>query len=192
MVRISKIYTKTGDDGSTSLVDGSRVSKDSLRVDAYGDIDELNSELGIIRTLADKQGIKDLSLKIERIQNDLFDIGSNLATPPGFDKYPVFRVTESTITEFETWIDEITSKVPALTSFVLPGGTEINAFLHKARTTCRRVERRIVHLSKSESVDALILSYFNRLSDLLFAMCREESTRSGIAEYLWKPKTKKT
>ncbi len=192
MVRINKIYTKTGDDGTTALVDGSRVSKSDPRVCAYGDVDELNSLLGIIRTFSDiecaeKKEASILSMRLAIIQNDLFDIGGNLATPKGFDKYPVFRVTDATIQKLESWIDEATAVLPPLTSFVLPGGTKINAFLHLARTVCRRTERILIPLMDKGEVDKEIIIYFNRLSDLLFALCRIESQQKGDKEYLWKP-----
>lgn len=191
MVRINKIYTKTGDDGTTSLADGTRLSKASERVSAYGDIDELNSYLGLVRTGAKESGWDDLVTKLERIQNELFDIGSNLATIPGTVQYPIFQLKETHLSTLETWIDEITEGLPALTSFVIPGGSMMNGHLHVARTICRRAERSVVKLSQSEPVDNQIIIYLNRLSDYLFSLCRAESSRSGVPETLWIPDHKR-
>jgi len=191
MVRINKIYTRTGDDGSTGLVDGSRVSKDSLRVSAYGEIDELNSQLGLIRSLVSQQGLAELSTRLETIQSDLFDIGSALATPAGFNKYPVFEVKDSDILKLEQWIDQAVDNLPALKSFVLPGGTPLNAQLHIARAVARRAERSLITLAKQEKVQDRIIVYCNRLSDLLFALSRQESYRAKVEEYLWVPAGKR-
>lgn len=191
MVRINKIYTKTGDDGTTALADGSRLSKASTRVSAYGDVDELNSYLGLIRTLATIGNWADLSAKLEQIQNELFDIGSNLATREGSTNYPVFQVSEDHLKHLETLIDEVTDKLPPLTSFVIPGGTVLNGHLHIARAICRRAERSVVKLSQSEPVSNNIIIYLNRLSDYLFALCRAESARSGVPETLWVPDHKR-
>jgi cob(I)alamin adenosyltransferase len=191
MVRINKIYTKTGDDGTTALADGSRLSKASHRVSAYGDVDELNSYLGLIRTMV-AANWPDLSVNLEKIQNELFDIGSNLATREGAATYPVFQVTDSHLQHLETLIDGITEKLPPLTSFVIPGGTILNGHLHITRAICRRAERSIVKLSQSEPVNNNIIIYLNRLSDYLFALCRADSTRSGVAETLWIPDHKRT
>ncbi len=191
MVRINKIYTKTGDDGTTSLADGTRLSKASERVSAYGDIDELNSYLGLVRTGAKESGWDELVTKLERIQNELFDIGSNLATIPGTVQYPIFQLKETHLSTLETWIDEITEGLPALTSFVIPGGSMMNGHLHVARTICRRAERSVVKLSQSEPVDNQIIIYLNRLSDYLFSLCRAESSRSGVPETLWIPDHKR-
>lgn len=191
MVRINKIYTKTGDDGTTALADGSRLSKASTRVSAYGDVDELNSYLGLIRTLATIANWTELSSKLEQIQNELFDIGSNLATREGSTNYPVFQVSENHLKYLERLIDEVTDKLPPLTSFVIPGGTVLNGHLHIARAICRRAERSVVKLSQSEPVSNNIIIYLNRLSDYLFALCRAESSRSGVPETLWIPDHKR-
>jgi len=191
MVRINRIYTKTGDDGTTALADGSRLSKASTRVSAYGDVDELNSYLGLIRTLAIIGGWTELSTSLEKIQNELFDIGSNLATREGAATYPVFQVLDSHLQNLENLIDQISEKLPPLTSFVIPGGTVLNSHLHVARTVCRRAERSIVKLSQSEPVNNNIIIYLNRLSDYLFALCRAESVRSGVPETLWIPDLKR-
>jgi cob(I)alamin adenosyltransferase len=198
MVKINRIYTRTGDDGSTGLVGGERVAKDSLRVEAYGEVDELNSALGVARTLAEKilvseknnpedTKLKQLLEQIASLQNELFDLGAELATPPG-KEWPTMKVISGGhIERLESWIDEHTKNIPELRSFVLPGGTELNAALHLARTICRRAERRVLTLSRQEKVSAHALTYLNRLSDLLFAMARAESHRAGSPEYLWKP-----
>ena len=198
MVKINRIYTRTGDDGSTGLVGGDRVPKDSLRVEAYGEVDELNAALGIARTCAEK-GLKtenaekfrtkgaQLLEQISLLQNELFDLGAELATPPGKEWPTMATISASQVERLEHWIDDHTKDIPELRSFVLPGGTDLNASLHLARTICRRAERRVLTLSRHEKVSALALTYLNRLSDLLFAMARAESHRTGTAEYLWEP-----
>jgi cob(I)alamin adenosyltransferase len=198
MVKINRIYTRTGDDGSTGLVGGDRVPKDSLRVEAYGEVDELNAALGIARTCAekalknqqaDKPCAKGAQLleQIALLQNELFDLGAELATPPGKEWPTMVTISASQIERLEHWIDDHTKDIPELRSFVLPGGTDLNASLHLARTICRRAERRVLTLSRHEKVSALALTYLNRLSDLLFAMARAESHRTGASEYLWEP-----
>ena len=187
MVKINKIYTRTGDDGSTGLVGGQRVAKDSIRVHAYGDVDELNSVLGWARTITEKNKSKKLLDMLATLQNELFDLGAELATPagaewPGMQKMPVSKAQR-----MEAWIDDLLTGIPELRSFVLPGGTELNASLHLARTVCRRAERNVLALSRSEQVSPAAIIYLNRLSDLLFAMARYESHHSGTPEYLWVP-----
>ena len=185
MVKIGKIYTKTGDDGTTGLVGGQRIAKDALRVEAYGDVDELNSVLGIIRTDAANQKLVGLSEKLQKIQNQLFDLGCELATPANSDWKHSSQIESEQVQQLEKWIDEISSTLPELRSFVLPGGTELNAFLHLARTVCRRAERKVVRLSKSEKLRSEAIVYLNRLSDLLFAMARQDALRVGGKEFLW-------
>jgi cob(I)alamin adenosyltransferase len=186
MVKINRIYTRTGDTGETGLVGGARVPKDSARVEAYGEIDELNSLLGWARTLADEGKAEDLAPKLAELQQALFDLGSELATPPGAQWPGMILVSAAQISELENWIDELIADVPELRSFVLPGGTHLNSALHIARAVCRRAERAILRLSRQESVSGNVLTYINRLSDLLFAMARHESKRSGTPEYLWR------
>ncbi len=185
MVKINKIYTKTGDQGETGLVGGARVSKDDLRVETYGEVDELNSYLGLCRTLATSKKVTPLDTILSRIQNDLFDIGSLLATPSGESWQGMPNIELPRIGELERYIDQLIDGLPELRSFVLPGGTELNSYLHIARSVCRRAERRIITLSKREPVSSNIIIYLNRLSDLLFAMARFESKQSNTPEYLW-------
>jgi len=187
MVKINRIYTRTGDAGETGLVGGARVAKDAPRVEAYGDVDELNAFLGVASTLARATGRQTLLSKLELIQNEIFDIGAVLATPAGSSWEGMIDITPAYLTRFEQWIDALTDGLPELRSFVLPGGTELNAALHVARTVCRRVERRLVALARLEPLRPNTIPYFNRLSDLLFAMARAESAASQIAEALWVP-----
>ena len=187
MVRINRIYTRNGDDGSTGLVGGSRISKDSLRVEAYGDVDELNSWLGLIRTRAASENAGELSAFLETIQNELFDLGALLASPSGHSHPAMPEITNGQVKKLEEAIDKATEGLPELTSFVLPGGTELNAMLHIARSVCRRAERHAVALDRTEKLQAEWISYLNRLSDLLFALARHESFRTGQPEYLWTP-----
>jgi len=200
MVKINRIYTRTGDDGSTGLVGGARVQKDAGRVEAYGEIDELNAALGTARTVlekslesSDKQSApsktkgEQLLQQLALLQNELFDLGAELATPPGKEWPTMAKISAIYSERMEEWIDDHSAGIPELKSFVLPGGTELNAALHVARTICRRAERRVLTFSRSEAVSPQVLTYLNRLSDLLFAMARAESHRMGTPEYLWKP-----
>lgn len=187
MVKINRIYTRTGDKGKTRLVGGSEVDKNSERIECLGEIDELNACLGIIRTFAKQESLKELEQQLELIQNELFDLGSEVATPAAAEYPGMLKTCDAQVTRLENWIDQVTGNIPELKSFVLPGGTNINAFLHLARTVCRRAERHIVTLSKKESIQPPVISYLNRLSDLLFAMARAESYRSKTPEFLWIP-----
>jgi len=175
-MRISKVYTRTGDTGQTSLVGGKRVSKASLRVDAYGDVDELNSVIGLARAQGrDREIDEALSL----IQNDLFTLGADLASPAGIE---VPRIDESFVKTLEDFSDHYLAQVEPLKEFILPGGSEAGATLHVARTVARRAERRVVQLSESEELNAQTIIYLNRLSDLLFIMARVVNHRAGIPE----------
>lgn len=188
MVRINRIYTRSGDDGKTALVGGARVSKHTLRVSAYGEVDELNSWLGWARTISEREQISQLSQYFARIQNELFDLGAELATPPGKEWPTMQRIGSQHATFLEECIDTLSAGMPELTSFVLPGGTELNSVLHVARTVCRRAERSISAFCEAEvSVSKNCLIYINRLSDLLFAMARYASNQVGVQEYLWQP-----
>ncbi len=179
-MKINKLYTKTGDAGKTRLVGGAEVPKTSVRVEAYGEVDELNSVIGICRTECD---IESLTKQLESIQHDLFDIGSDLASLSPWEG--MIRVDSNSISKLEGWIDSLTEHVPELTSFVLPGGTKLNSYLHLARSVCRRTERSVLRLAESESINISIPIYLNRLSDFLFAAARFESSEKKVGEYLW-------
>jgi cob(I)alamin adenosyltransferase len=174
--RISKVTTRTGDTGQTSLVGGARVSKSSLRVEAYGDVDELNSLLGLVRSRrSDEQVDEALGL----IQNDLFTLGADLASPAEIE---VPRINEFFVTTLESYSETFLRELEPLKEFILPGGTETGAILHVARTVARRAERRVVALAEHEDVNAATIIYLNRLSDLLFILARVVNRRAGIPE----------
>ncbi len=179
------IYTRTGDDGDTALFGGGRVPKSDKRVEAYGDVDELNSFVGLALTsLADTEVRRGLLL----IQNDLFALGANLATPEGDGSRSQPQTPDVPITRVETmeqWIDQATEELPELRQFVLPGGTEAAALLHVCRSVCRRAERAVVALGQAETLDDGIVPYLNRLSDLLFVWARLENFRAGQADVPW-------
>lgn len=179
---MAKIYTRRGDDGSTGLFGGPRVRKDDLRVSVYGDVDELNSVLGVARE--ETQG--DLRTLVDALQTELFTLGAELATPD-IDKAPksVPRIAAADVTRLEQHIDRLTGELPPQTHFLLPGGSRPGALLHLARTVCRRAERQAVQLSRSEALSADALAYLNRLSDLLFVMARAASVRAGAQEIPW-------
>ncbi len=183
MVELTRIYTKGGDKGKTSLSSGQRVDKDDLRVCAYGSVDEANSVLGVARLYLDSE----LDPLIGRIQNDLFDVGADLATPEGDYEWEPIRVTSSQVDWLEAQIDALNADLEPLKSFVLPGGTPASANLHVARAVVRRAERELVTLLRQdESVNRSCLRYLNRLSDLLFVMAR--SINFGTAgDVLWEP-----
>lgn len=179
-----KIYTKTGDQGETSLFGGKRVSKSSERIETYGTVDELNSFLGL--TISE---IKDEKLKSDllKIQNQLFVVGTDLATPESGKSanLQVDRTPESYINETELLIDEYNSRNDELKNFILPGGTKSSALLHVCRTISRRAERRVVSLSQTEEVNKTIIVFFNRLSDLFFVLARYENKIAGIKDIDW-------
>ncbi len=183
MPRVTKIYTRKGDDGTTALGTRQRVSKDSPRIQTYGTIDELNSVLG----LALAQGLAPrLAQELAKIQNDLFHLGSDLSFPDDEAKeYQVPRIEQRHVDALETLIDELNAVVGPLENFVLPGGCAGAAALHLARTVCRRAERMMVALSKTEQVHPTDLAYINRLSDALFVMARYENNQKGIDDPLW-------
>ena len=180
-----KIYTRTGDQGDTGLFGGGRVPKDHPRVAAYGDVDELNSALGLVRATAGEEFFDELLVSIQR---DLFSIGGHLATP---DPQRVRKALEKAalsavrIEEFERIMDEADQTLAPLRAFILPAGTRIAAALHLARTVCRRAERSVVHLAHGEDVPELFLVYLNRLSDLLFTLARLANHRAGVADATW-------
>ncbi len=177
------IYTKTGDGGETSLLGGTRVPKDHLRVVAYGDVDETNAVLGVVRA----RTTGELAALLGSIQKQLFAIGAQLADP-GHDvaaKREKTAVAEQHVRSLEAVIDAHERTLPPLRSFVLPGGAESAALLHQARTVCRRAERSAVALARQAGIDPLIVAYLNRLSDLLFVLARAENRRAGVSEELW-------
>ena len=191
------LYTKTGDDGDTALFGGGRVPKSDRRVEAYGAVDELNSFVGLVLTAVADPGADpgthvDADAGIQRglllIQNDLFALGANLATPEGDESRPRPQTPEvpvGRIEAMERWIDRATEELPELRQFVLPGGTEAAAMLHVCRSVCRRAERAVVALGGEESIDSGIVPYLNRLSDLLFVWARLENLRGGQADLPW-------
>jgi cob(I)alamin adenosyltransferase len=189
-VRITRVYTRTGDRGETALVGGKRVPKDSLRIEAYGTIDELNSIVGLARAfneekLADGEAHRFLDTLLRQIQDELFDLGSELATPPDFFQEGMYRISESEVKKIEQLIDECQEELEPLKSFVLPGGGRIGAYLHQCRTVCRRAEREILRLSRAEELSEWPIKYVNRLSDLFFVLSRWISKKTGKDEYLW-------
>ena len=189
MVKLNKIYTRTGDDGSTGLVDGSRLSKADARLQAIGDVDEANSTLGVaINALERGSGDPALVAGLRRIQNDLFDLGADIATPgESFEPSPMeLRIAAAQIDWLETAIDNANDSLPPLTSFILPGGSEAAATMHVARATVRRAERMLVAAAIDVKINPLALTYLNRLSDYLFVLCRFiNATRGG--DILWVP-----
>lgn len=180
MVKLNKIYTRTGDGGDTSLVDGRRVAKHSRRPAAFGEVDEANSVIGLARLHTSD----DADEMLDRIQNDLFDLGADLATPEGDS--PALRITGDQVTRLETEIDDMNSSLEPLKSFILPGGTEAAAWLHLARTVVRRAERRMTELATEEVVNDTAMKYVNRLSDHLFVLARILND-GGKTDILWRP-----
>jgi len=189
---LNRIYTRRGDSGATSLVGGQRVPKDTLRIECYGTIDELNSVIGLACvSITDQQlnypDLAELGAILLRVQHELFNLGSILATLPE-DVHPRQpRVTERDIAQLEQEIDAMNEPLSPLRSFVLPGGSRLNAELHLARTVCRRAERLAVQLAREESVPAEAVGYLNRLSDALFVWSRWANHKLGAPEVLWEP-----
>jgi cob(I)alamin adenosyltransferase len=189
-ISITRVYTRTGDKGDTGLVGGKRVPKDSLRIEAYGTMDELNSIVGVVRTfneerLADGEHHRWLEEQLHKIQNQLFDLGSELATPPGAEYEGQFKFTEAEVKGLEELMDHCQKDLAPLKSFTLPGGGRINAFMHMARTVCRRFERQVLRLSREEPVNEWDIKYVNRLSDVFFVLGRWVVKHMGEKEYLW-------
>jgi cob(I)alamin adenosyltransferase len=184
---INRVYTRTGDSGETGLGGGHRVAKDSARIEAYGTVDELNSFLGVARATAEELGLREFCETLLRVQHELFNLGSILATRPE-DVHPrQARVTDREIGQLEQEMDKMNEGLPALRSFVLPGGCRLNAELHVCRTVCRRAERRLVSLARVEETPVEAVKYLNRLSDALFVWSRWSSVQAGAQETLWEP-----
>jgi cob(I)alamin adenosyltransferase len=185
VVRLNKIYTKTGDAGTTGLGDGERLAKHHPRIDAYGTVDELSGVLGLL-VAHSKDDV--LVVRVRSIQNDLFDVGADLCVPGEAGEN--LRITPAYTKRLEGWIDALNEELAPLESFVLPGGTQSSAWLHLARTVCRRAERHVCELAsmpqEAGRVNPEVVRYLNRLSDLLFQMARSENDR-GRADVLWKP-----
>lgn len=175
--RLSKIYTRTGDNGTTGLGDGSRINKDSVRVEVMGDVDELNAVIGL--TLAEGVSPR-LQATLTKIQHDLFNLGGEVCIP-GY-----VMLTQASVDELENSIDTLNSELSALKEFILPGGSKNAAFCHLARTVCRRAERKLIELHRHEKVTEISLQYLNRLSDLLFVMCRIMNKEANVSDVLWR------
>lgn len=190
-MRITRVYTRTGDKGTTRLVGGQEVSKDHVRINAYGTVDELNSILGIVRVQnrqsnASPLVVEKIDRMLHRIQNDLFNVGSDLATRPENRWEGMYRVGEEDVARLEGWIDELNEEVGPLKEFILPGGGPVGAFLHQARTVCRRAERELVALLREEpEAGEGCMRYLNRLSDYLFVAGRWAAKQLGEPEFLW-------
>ena len=185
MVKLNKIYTRTGDDGTTSLVGGGRVSKHARRPSAFGEVDELNSVLGLARLYTqDVANLQQLDSQLARIQNDLFDLGADLATAD--ETIDALRITQAQVKRLEKEIDAVNANLQPLTSFILPGGMPLAAWLHLGRTVARRAERRMTELAVEEPVNEAAMQYINRVSDLLFVLARNANGK-GERDVLWVP-----
>ena len=183
MPRITKVYTRTGDDGTTGLGGGQRVPKESLRIEAYGTVDELNSVLGVVLSAGVNE---DIAGRLGAIQNELFHLGSDLCIlEEDKARMPVPRIEERHVVALEECMDRLSEELPPLENFILPGGSAGAAHLHVARTVCRRAERLVVALSRQEPVGPFTVRYLNRLSDALFVMARHENKRRGAPDVLW-------
>ena len=193
-ISITRVYTRLGDRGETGLVGGKRVPKDSPRIVAYGTVDELNAIVGLVRVF-NAEGMKRrgprrqkhewLDATLRKIQNQLFDVGSELATPPDAEYEGMFKIGEGEVTELEHIMDRCQKDLAPLKSFILPGGGRIHGFLHQARTVCRRAERELLAASRQEAIGEWPLRYLNRLSDLFFVVGRWAGKHMGEKEYLW-------
>ena len=182
-VHLTRIYTRTGDQGDTRLGDMSLVRKDNLRVNAYGEVDELNAVLGVVRLQELPEGWDE---RLGQVQNDLFDLGADLAVPMTAEGSHL-RIAAERVTGLETWCDEVNDTLGPLDSFVLPGGTAAAAHLHVARTVCRRAERAVVMLADHEEIGVNVIAYVNRLSDLFFILARGSNHAVGRPDVLWVP-----
>jgi cob(I)alamin adenosyltransferase len=194
-IRITRVYTRRGDGGQTDLVGGKRVAKDGLRIEAYGTVDELNAAVGLARArnaatlprvrARGAAAARELDALLRKLQNELFDLGGELATPPEEFRPGMFRVGEAEVKALEAAMDRCQKDLKPLVSFVLPGGGEVSALLHVARTICRRAERQALRLMREEEIGEWPLAYLNRLSDLLFVLSRWIGHQRGEQEYLW-------
>lgn len=191
-IALNRIYTKRGDKGETSLAGGQRVPKDSARIEAYGTVDELNAFTGLAVVSCEEMVARDprmglLLVILRRVQHELFNLGSILATLPE-DVHPKqARITSAEVSQLEREIDAMNEELPSLRSFVLPGGTRLNAELHVTRTVCRRAERLLIALARTEAIPPEAVQYLNRLSDAMFVWSRWVNHTAGVAEILWKP-----
>ena len=183
MVKLNKIYTRTGDDGQTVLVNGQRVAKHAKRPIAFGGIDELNSVIGIARNFVNDT---EMDMMLARVQNDLFDLGADLATPEMKENTTSLRITENQVRRIEKEIDVLNSDLSDLSSFILPGGSSLSSWLHFARTVARRAEREIASLAAEEPINKFALQFINRLSDHLFVLARV-ANNNGQSDVLWVP-----
>lgn len=189
-MRITKVYTRTGDKGKTRLAGGQQVWKDSARVEAYGDVDELNSTIGVVRafnaeSIGNHPSADRLEEELRWMQNKLFDLGGLLATAPGQTFTNMPTVTARDVTRLEKLMDWCQKDLPPLKEFILPGGGKISSFLHQARTICRRAERTCVRLGKEEPLDSALVRFLNRLSDALFVLARWMAKQQREPEFLW-------
>ena len=196
-MRITKVYTRTGDKGKTRLAGGQQVWKDSLRVEAYGDVDELNSTIGVVRAFnAELVGIHPSADRLEEelrwMQNKLFDVGGLLATAPGQTFKNMPTVTGRDVTRLEKLMDRCQKDLPPLKEFILPGGGKISSLLHQARTICRRAERLCVRLGREERLNPALVRFLNRLSDALFVLARWMAKQQSEPEFLWERDPKGT
>jgi len=183
MARLTKIVTRTGDDGITGLAGGGRVSKDSPRIWAIGTVDELSSAIGLARAL---RADPDVDVRLREIQNDLFNLGAELATPADKFKKGMPCIEKSHVAALEELVEELSKELGPLTEFILPGGSPTGAQLHVARTICRRAERFCVRIRKEEKIGELVIPYLNRLSDALFMLARWNNQKAGVKETYWK------
>ncbi len=190
-MRITRVYTRTGDKGQTGLVGGERVGKDHARIEAYGAVDELNAILGIVRSFtreanAALETVERIDAVLGTIQNELFNVGADLATPPK-DRWPgMHRIGDAEVSRLEEWCDSFNETLEPLVNFILPGGGKVGAFLHQARTVCRRAERGLVRLMREEpETGEDCMRYLNRLSDFLFVLGRWAAKELGEPEILW-------
>jgi len=188
-IRITRVYTRGGDDGETALVGGRRVPKDDLRIEAYGTLDELNAAVGLARVFNSEAAAgvaRDrLEAILQGIQNELFDLGSELATPTDAAYEGMFHVGDNDVSALEQLMDECQKDLEPLNSFILPGGGRVSAVLHQCRTVCRRAERTVLKLGRVEDIGPWPLRYLNRLSDLFFVLSRWIGKQNGEPEYLW-------